>query len=509
MMGTQAEQDSLFTYEVNLSKRVRADHPLRAIRELVDFSFVRQEVAGCYGSKGNVSVDPVVVLKMMFLLFYDNIPSERELMAVIPERLDYLWFLGYDLDDVIPNHSVLSKARKRWGAEAFESFFVRVLRQCVEHALVGGSKLHLDSSLTTANASKNSVVRGAPALIEALKQVLRDETNKLDDQDPPREEGERDGGGTNATLVSRTDPDAPIVRRPWLEARARYKVHRAVDDRYGVVTANLVTPGTAADGAQAVALVKRHEAHTEMRVETCVADSHYGTIDNYRAFQAMGIACHMADHQKTQAPPRRNAVFAPEAFVYEADSDTYRCPAGQTLYRHHYDSKRRRIAYQTRKGVCAGCPLRDRCTKAAAGRPRQVKRYEDQEHIDAARRQTQSRGAKRDRIRRKYLMEGSFADATNNHGFKRCRWRRLANQRIQYALIAAVQNIRILMHHLQSGRRAAVAAHSAIAAIQRALIVLPKCIRAPHGSHNTPNPSTSSFPWLNTTQAPRAIQGIP
>jgi IS5 family transposase len=58
---------------------------------------------------------------MMLLLFLDDIKSERELMRIIPERLDYLWFLGYQLDDPIPNHSVLSKARKRWGKEAFVS----------------------------------------------------------------------------------------------------------------------------------------------------------------------------------------------------------------------------------------------------------------------------------------------------------------------------------------------------------------------------------------------------
>jgi IS5 family transposase len=53
-------------------------------------------------------------LKMMFLLFFDDIKSERELMEVIGERLDYLWFLDYGLDQKIPDYSVLSKARARW-----------------------------------------------------------------------------------------------------------------------------------------------------------------------------------------------------------------------------------------------------------------------------------------------------------------------------------------------------------------------------------------------------------
>ena len=65
--------------------------------------------------KGNVSVPPPVILKMMLLLVLYNVRSERELMLTIPERLNWLWFLRYDLDDDIPNHSVLSKAKVlRW-----------------------------------------------------------------------------------------------------------------------------------------------------------------------------------------------------------------------------------------------------------------------------------------------------------------------------------------------------------------------------------------------------------
>ena len=125
MMGEQKSEPQLFNYAVNLEKRVRVNHPLRAVKAAIDFSFVREEVAHCYGKKGNESVDPVVIMKMMFLLFFDDIKSERELMEVIGERLDYLWFLGYGLEEKVPDHSVLSKARARWGQEVFESLFVR------------------------------------------------------------------------------------------------------------------------------------------------------------------------------------------------------------------------------------------------------------------------------------------------------------------------------------------------------------------------------------------------
>ena len=115
-MGKQPPpQNKLFVTGFSLEKRIRTDHPLRRIAEVVDFDFIYDEVAGKYGSKGNVSVPPPVILKLMLLLVFYNVRSERELMDTLPERLDWLWFLGYDLEDDVPNHSVLSKARKRWG----------------------------------------------------------------------------------------------------------------------------------------------------------------------------------------------------------------------------------------------------------------------------------------------------------------------------------------------------------------------------------------------------------
>ena len=105
MMGIRQTQKDLFSYNIDLDKRIRKDNPLRAISARIDFTFVREEVAAHYGYNGNVSEDPAVILKMMFLLFYDDISSERELMRIIAERLDYLWFLGYRLDDEMPDHS--------------------------------------------------------------------------------------------------------------------------------------------------------------------------------------------------------------------------------------------------------------------------------------------------------------------------------------------------------------------------------------------------------------------
>jgi transposase len=114
MMGRdKPPQRSLFYTGINLDKRVRSDHVLRKVSRLVDFDFVYGEVEKRYGYNGNVSVAPPLIVKLRLLLVLYNVRSERELMATLPERLDWLWFLGLDLDSEIPDHSVLSKTRKR------------------------------------------------------------------------------------------------------------------------------------------------------------------------------------------------------------------------------------------------------------------------------------------------------------------------------------------------------------------------------------------------------------
>jgi hypothetical protein len=156
------------------------------------------------------------------LLFLDDIKSERELMRIIPERLDYLWFLGYGLDDEIPDHSVLSKARKRWAKEVFLSLFSRVVHQCVEAGLVAGNKIHVDASLVDANASLHSVKPLEAEVLSAIERTAREQLQKLEEPDGEDEPPSGSGGGApgqsevgkfskaNRHFRSTTDSDATL-----------------------------------------------------------------------------------------------------------------------------------------------------------------------------------------------------------------------------------------------------------------------------------------------------------
>jgi transposase len=488
MMGKQPQQEpKLFYYGLCLEDRIPQDHLLRKIRTTVDFDFTYGLVQKHYGVKGNVSVPPPVILKLMLLLFLYDVPSERELMRTLPYRLDWLWFLGYDLDSEVPDHSVLSKARSRWGSEVFETIFAKGVSQCVKAGLVNGRKIHMDGSLVDANASNNSICKGPEMLIERLRQELRGEIDKLDEPEPdssasseaagtdvsqpveppepepqtpaePVVETQRSGTKKyyqpkNRGMVSTTDPDAAIVRKGPHGPRARYKHHRVVDDRCGVITAVETTAGDVEENARLMDLVGQHEKNTSCQVETVVADKQYGTAENFRACQQREIASHMADLSVSQAQhPQKQGIFPIEQFVYDPQSDTYRCPAGQTLTRRKHKQQRQAYEYACPAATCRNCSMRSQCTRAEGGVARTIKRHYEQEAIDTAREQSHSRAARRDRQRRKWLMEGSFADAATHHGFKRARWRRLWRQRIQDLLIATVQNLRTLVRH--AGARA-------------------------------------------------------
>jgi len=463
MMGKQDHQESLFSYNLSLERRIPATHPLRQVRRLIDFSFVREVVAPTYGSNGNVSVDPEVILKLLFLLFFDHVSSERELMRMLPYRLDYLWFLGFGLEQEIPDHSVLSKARRRWGRSVFEAFFIRTVRQCVSAGLVDGSKLHVDGSLIAANASNASVVEGAPELIAALKAAYRETESRLEEEssehpEPGTGEEEGDGGGgsssgdrpRNDSLLCRTDPDAPLIRRRGLPARPRYKHHRAVDDRCGVITACVTTPGDVEENRELLGLLSASEAATGIAVQTAVGDAQYGTAENFRELFRRGIRPHLGLKKR-----RATGLYSDEIFDYDAATDRYTCPAGQTLKRRHFKPLRKAFYYGGSAAVCRGCGRREACTRSRHGRT--VMRHVDHEWVEAGRRVSRSAAAKRDRARRKFLAEGSFADAANSHGFKRSRWRGLWRQTIQDLLIAFYQNVRKLLLAAAPPRRKATA----------------------------------------------------
>jgi hypothetical protein len=174
-----------------------------------------------------------------------------------------------------------------------------------------------------------------------------------------------------------------------------------------------------------------------------VADSKYGSIENYLACRDRGIKAHFSSLEQTQkGTGTKKGIFAKEAFTYNAETDTFTCPAGQRLKRRKFFKKRQHYEYIASAGTCNSCQLKDQCTKAKSGRT--LKRHVRQDDLDSMLQQASSPESKKDIRTRQHLMERSFARATR-YGYQRARWRGLWRVQIQEYLTAAIQNIMILV----------------------------------------------------------------
>ena|SRR5690348_9954060 len=128
MMGTKRRSFAPLV-RVSLEELVPRDHFYRHLEQTLDLSFVRACVQKSYASKGRPSIDPVVFFKLQLVMFFEGIRSERQLMWHAADRLSILWFLGYDLNEPLPDHSSLSRIRERYGVEVFRRFFDAIVEQ--------------------------------------------------------------------------------------------------------------------------------------------------------------------------------------------------------------------------------------------------------------------------------------------------------------------------------------------------------------------------------------------
>src|SRR5258708_19962049 len=129
MMGTKERSFGL-RVRVSLEELVPLDHFYRHLERTLDLTFVGELVQVTYESLGRPSIDPVVFFKLQLVMFFEAIRSERLLMRVVADRLSVRWYLGYDLDDPLPDHSSLTRIRTRYSLDIFRLFFHSILLHC-------------------------------------------------------------------------------------------------------------------------------------------------------------------------------------------------------------------------------------------------------------------------------------------------------------------------------------------------------------------------------------------
>jgi transposase len=285
--GGDNRTGALFSY-VDLEARVRRDHPLRAIRTIVDeaLSALEREFAGLYSPIGRPSIPPEKLLRAMLLQAFYSIRSERLLMERLEYDLLFRWFVGIGVDDAAWDHSVFSKNRDRLlEGDIAAKFLAAVLVQPKVNKLLSSDHFSVDGTLIEAWASMKSV------------------KPKDGSGEPPApgdgRNAEADFHGqkrSNDTHVSTTDPDARLYRKgKGKETKLCFIGHGLMENRHGLLVDACLT---LADGhAERVAALHMIEPHADRPTAiTLGADKAYDAEDFVNELRTMKVTPHVAQN---------------------------------------------------------------------------------------------------------------------------------------------------------------------------------------------------------------------
>jgi len=293
MRGDDGICGSLFSY-IDLEKRVRADHPLRVIRQIVNTALksLSGEFARLYSPIGRESIPPERLMRALLLQAFYSIRSERQLVERIDYDLLFRWFVGLGIEDTVWDATTFTKNRDRLLAgEVAAKFLIAVLSQDKVKRLLSSEHFSVDGTLLEAWASPKS---------------FRPKDGSGEPPGPGRN-GAHDFHGErrqNTTHASTTDPDARLFRKgPGKEARLCFMGHALMENRNGLIVGAVTTRASGhAERLAALALIEPHADRPQP--VTLGADKGYDVGDFVMELREKAVTPHVA--QSTNG--RRSAI---------------------------------------------------------------------------------------------------------------------------------------------------------------------------------------------------------
>ena len=295
MRGEDQRSEGFFSY-VRLEDRIPADHPLRAIRDLVDAALqdMSRAFARLYARDGRPSIPPERLLRALLLQAFYTVRSERQLMEQLNYNLLFRWFVGLAADDPVWDATVFCKNRDRLlDGDIAAKFFVSVLNLAQVRKLLSSEHFSVDGTLIEAWASMKSFV-------------------PKDAGEPPSDKGggrnaERDFHGEkrkNDTHASTTDPDARLFRKgAGKEAKLCHMGHLMMENRNGlIVDARLSEANGTAERTVALAMIQDNAKPGS----TVGGDKNYDTAEFVAGCRKHGCTPHVSQNDTS----RRSAIDA-------------------------------------------------------------------------------------------------------------------------------------------------------------------------------------------------------
>lgn len=406
MQGRKHFSPQIF-YQTSLEQLVPEDNFYRIISKELDLHFLYKATSVFYGTEGQVSIDPIVFFKILLVGYLNNINSDRALLRFCADSLSIRLFLGYDLDEVLPWHSTISRTRQLYGEEVFLSLFQEVLRMCIHKGMVRGKRQCVDSAFIKANASMDSLVekeiiddaldytveldRNSEYQVSAQKNrevaqhhAWKEKTYK--DMPGGRKTVQLDEDGeairpkflSNHTHYSPTDPDAKIATKPGKPRQLNYAGQLAVDDKNHVITGACASTAGSKDSAifhEIMDQTIENLNQNEIQIGEVIADAGYSSGASLQYCADKNIDAWIPNFG--QYKPER------EGFIFNAAKNQYECvqegghKAFLTYKGIKTDSKGyEKKTYRSSEKDCKDCPLRAQC----CGQVSKFKKLDDSIH---------------------------------------------------------------------------------------------------------------------------------
>jgi transposase len=356
--GEARGQHTLFPS--TLDDLIPDDHLCRVIEAFADkldmaaLGFVRAQPA----ETGRPGYDPRDLLKLYLYGYLQQIRSSRRLEAECRRNVEVMWLLGR----LAPDYKSIAEFR-RIHREAVTEAGAELVRFAREVGLVRGEWVAIDGSKFHAVSSGKSVCER-----EAVRRYL-DQLERADTQDEVVIDPIAVASALEK-LKSHPEPEARFMRMAGGHAPA-YNVQTAVDAEHAIIVAQQVTSESNDERSLLPMAEAAQQALGAPASLNVVADAGYSNGEQAEACEAIGILPHIPVHRAVNNKGDGN-LFDRSLFVYDEKTDTFRCPADQTLTRKQLSRKDRAVYYAAKPETCGACPMKARCT---SGKQRLLTRH--------------------------------------------------------------------------------------------------------------------------------------
>lgn len=431
MQGRHAYQPKLFI-QIDIEKLIPHNHLLRKIDKILDLSFVRDLTKDYYcQSNGRPSIDPELFFRMILISYIFNINSDRKLCEELRYNLAYRWYCKLEIDSFTPDHSSISKIRDRYGSKVFEIFFDQIVGLCAKHGLVKGERIITDGTLIEANASIEGMISRdleEPDSAEYRKDV----TAPL----PSRKI-------SNKTHISKTDPDSSLAKKEGTPRSLKYKAHISIDADSRVVLDNNITTGGCHETQIYLDRISTIKNKYQLPLYEAIADRGYGSAENIQSLQFENITTYIPLFSSRSG----KAVNLEErGFVFDKTRNEYQCSQGKTLLPKIVNKNG--TIYKSKAIDCANCLIQQDCPASLrkySQHIRHIFRSHNQQFFETEQKRMQEPLFQDTLRERMWKIEGINAEAKNQHGLKRARYRGLEKMQIQANMVGVVLNLKRLV----------------------------------------------------------------